>query len=309
MHLAHEGEHLGARALGAAGPGEPGRALGDDGGDVVPGLHVVDVGGLAPEAFLGREGRARARAAGVALEGRDERRLLAADERARPLHELEVEPEAAAEDVVAEHAVGAGLLDRVLEPEHGEGVLGAHVEDALRRAGDVAGDRHALEERVGVALDLVAVHVGAGVALVRVADEVLLGAGRRAQELPLVAGEVARPAAAAELGRLDLLDDGGGVGVDQDLVEGLVAADRDVLLDVVGVEEAAVAEDDLHLALEERHLVPVGQLGVAVAVLHVAGEVVPLLDLAEDELRRRDLALRRGRPGSRPRGSAGRGGG
>ena len=74
----------------------------------------------------------------------------------------------------------------------------------------------------------------------------------------------------------------GGVLVDQDLVQGLVAADGDVLLDVVGVDQAAVAQDDLDLAVEERDLVPVGHVRVAGAVLDVAGEVVPLLDLAQD---------------------------
>ena len=277
--------------LALPGLGEPGRALRDDGRDVVPGLDVVDVRRLAPQALLGGEGRPRARAPGVALEGRDERRLLAAHEGAGALDELEVELEAAAEHVVAQDPVGAGLLDRPLQAQDGERVLGADVEDALRRAGHVAGDRHPLDERVRVALDLVAVHVGAGVALVRVADEVLLGPRGRAQELPLVPREVAGPAAAAQLGRLHLLDDARGVRVDQDLVEGLVAPDRDVLLDVVRVDEPAVAQDDLHLALEEGDLVPVGQLGVAVAVLHVPRQVVPLLDLAQHELGRRDLAL------------------
>ena len=133
VHLADQREDLGARALGAAGLGEPGRALGDDRRDVVPGLDVVDVGRLAVEALLRRERRARARPAGLALERRDERRLLAADEGAGALDELDVEVEAAAEDVVAEDAVGPGLLDRALEAQHRERVLGAHVDDPLRR--------------------------------------------------------------------------------------------------------------------------------------------------------------------------------
>ena len=56
-----------------------------------------------------------------------------------------------------------------------------------------------------------------------------------AQELPLEAGEEAGAAAAAQLGGLDLLDHQFGIGVDQHLVERLVAADGDVLLDVVGL--------------------------------------------------------------------------
>ena len=75
-----------------------------------------------------------------------------------------------------------------------------------------------------------------------------------------------------------------GFCVDEDLVEGLVAADRDVLLDVVGVDEAAVAQHDLDLAVEEGDLVPEGHVRVAGPVAHVPGEVVPLLDLAEHQL-------------------------
>ena len=154
---------------------EPRRALGDDGRDVVPGLDVVDVGGLAPQALLRRERRARPRPAGLAFERGDQRRLFAADEGARALHHFDVEVEAAAQDVLAQQAVFAGLLDGAVQPVDGQRIFGAHVDDALGGAHDVAADDHALEQRMRIALDLVAVHVGAGIALVGVADEVLAG--------------------------------------------------------------------------------------------------------------------------------------
>ena len=47
-----------------------------------------------------------------------------------------------------------------------------------------------------IALDFVAVHVGAGVAFVRIADDVLLLGLGFAQELPLQAGEESGAAAA-----------------------------------------------------------------------------------------------------------------
>ena len=139
-----------------------------------------------------------------------------------------------------------------------------------------------------VAFDLIAVHVSAGVALVGVADDVLdvgLGLG---QKIPLVAGEEAGAAAATQPGGLDLLDHGVFAAVDEHLVEGLVAADGDVFLNVGGVDEAAVAQDDLLLAFEEREGVPGRDLRVALAVFDVAGDVVPLFDLAEDEVGRHD---------------------
>ena len=67
---------------------------------------------------------------------------------------------------------------------------------------------------------------------------------------------IAGAAAAAQLGGLDLLDDHLRVGVDQHLIERLVAADGDVLLDIVGADQAAVAQHDLLLRLEEGNVVP-----------------------------------------------------
>ena len=99
LHLADQREDLGAGRLGAADLGEPGRAPRDDGGDVVPGLDVVDVGGLAVQALLGREGRARPGPPGTILERGDEGRLLAADEGTGTFHGLDVEVEATAQDI------------------------------------------------------------------------------------------------------------------------------------------------------------------------------------------------------------------
>ena len=99
LHLAHQREDFGAGALGAAGFGKPGGAARDDGRDVVPGFDVVDVGGPSPQAFLRGIRRARTRAAGETFERGDERGLFAADEGARALHQLDVEVEAAIEDV------------------------------------------------------------------------------------------------------------------------------------------------------------------------------------------------------------------
>src|SRR5271167_5113955 len=99
-----------------------------------------------------------------------------------------------------------------------------------------------------IALDLIAIHVGAGIALIGIADDELLVGNRFAEELPLVAGQESRAAAAAQLGGFHLLDDLLGLFVDQGLVQRLIAADRDVLLDIFGIDEAAVSQHDLLLA-------------------------------------------------------------
>ena len=83
-----------------------------------------------------------------------------------------------------------------------------------------------------IAFDFVAVHVGAGIAFVGVADDVLGIAFGLGQEVPLVAGEESRAAASAQPRSLDLLDHSIGAAVDEHLVERLVAADGDVFLNV-----------------------------------------------------------------------------
>ena len=181
-------------------------------------------------------------------------------------------------------AVFAGLADGEVQLMHGKRIFGADVDDAVGRAGDVGADRHALDQGVRIALDLVAVHVGAGIALVGVADQELpLGLGL-AQELPLHAGGVAGAAAPAQAGFLDLLVGRLGRAVDQHLVQGLVAADGDVFLDVVGIDQPGVAQDDLLLAAEEGHLVPQRDVREAGAVVDLRSEMVPFLDPAQSQV-------------------------
>ena len=66
-------------SLNHAGP------LRHDGRDVVPGLDVIDVGGLAPEALLRGERRTGAGPSGLAFQRSDQRGLFAADETLRRL--------------------------------------------------------------------------------------------------------------------------------------------------------------------------------------------------------------------------------
>src|SRR5262249_28260920 len=81
VDFAHERKGLGSRALGAAGLGKPCRTLGDDGRDVVPGLDVINVAGLAPQALLRRKWRPRAGTTRFTFERCDQRRLFTTDKR------------------------------------------------------------------------------------------------------------------------------------------------------------------------------------------------------------------------------------
>ena len=112
-------------------------------------------------------------------------------------------PDAA--DVLAEQARGVGFLQRRLEARHRLAEeLAADVVVADRGVHGVAADRQALDQRVRVVAQDVAVVAGAGLALVGVAHQVLLHRRVARHEAPLDAGRKARAAAAAQARGLDL---------------------------------------------------------------------------------------------------------
>src|SRR5579872_1830390 len=284
FHFADEREDLGSRALGTTGFGEPGWTAHHDGRDVVPSLDVVNIRRLSPKSFLSRKWRTGTRSAGFAFERGNQSSFLTADECARAFDQLDIELESAAEDVLSQKSVLAGLLDGTVETMHRQRILGAHIDDSFGCAHHVAADDHAFKQRVRIALDLVAVHIGAGIAFVRVTDDVFglsLGFGK---EFPFVAGEVAGSATAAKLGNFDLFDHAAGVGIDENLVKGLIAADGDVLLDIVRVDDPAIAQNDFLLAFEECDIVPRWHFRISGPITDVPGNVVPLFDLAIDKV-------------------------
>ena len=156
--------------------------------------------GLPQRPDDGREGRARARHAATALDAGDQGRLLAADERAGAFLDRDVEREVAAEDVLAEQAELAHGRERGAQTPDGQRVLGPDVDVAVGGADGVGGDQHPLEDGVRIALDERAVHEGAGIALVGVADEVALVALRLPADGPFLPGREARAAASAQAG-------------------------------------------------------------------------------------------------------------
>ena len=139
----------------------------------------------------------------------------------------------------------------MVQPLDRHGVFGADVDVGLVGAEGVGADHHAFQDRMRVAFQGAAVHEGPGVALVGVADDVLLVARRLAAEAPFHAGQEAGAAAAAQPGFQDDLDDLlGGVFL-QHFLDGLVAAAGDVFVDGIGIDDAAVAQDDALLLGEE----------------------------------------------------------
>ena len=140
-------------------------------------------------------------------------------------------------------------VDGLVDALDGQRVLGAAVDDPFVGADGVAGDHHPFQHRVGVPLEDRAVHERAGVALVGVADHVLLLVLRRQGELPLLAGQEPAAAAAAQARSGDLLDHLLRAHA-QGAFQALEAAVGAVVGDGFRVDDAAVAQDVLHLLAE-----------------------------------------------------------
>ena len=250
-------------------------------------LDVVDDRRHAPQAGLGGERRPRPRHAAPPFQARDQRRLLAADERAGALLDGEVEREAAAEDVLAQQAEAPHGRDRRPQAADRQRVLGADVDEPLLRADRVRRDQHPLEDGVRITLDERAVHEGARVALVCVADEESPRAVRVAAGPPLPPGGEAGPAAAAQAGDPDEVDHVIGRQGEAAL-EREVAVARQVVIHDLGVDDPAVAQHETSLRRQHRVVGEAGDGGrtpgaVSARLLPARG-VLALLGLASAEV-------------------------
>jgi len=274
-YFSHQAEYFRPRAFLRADGKERLGTHAHDNGDVAPGFHVVDVGGAAQVAFLRGIRRSRKRPAGLAFGAGDKGRFLAADERARAAYHVDLERKIAAHHACAQDSGGFRVFDGFLESLYGQGVFGADVHEAFGRAHGVRADYHALEQHVRVALDLVAVHVRARVALVGVTDYVLLVCLVLAHHLPFYAGGESRAAAAAQIGLGHGLHDlVGAHGADR-LEQRAVAAYGHVFLDAFGVDHSAVAQYEFFLPLEEGDLVPFGYVFPGFSELDLGRPEVP----------------------------------
>jgi len=208
----------------------------EDGEHVHECLDVVHGGRLAEQPEVDRIGRLVARFASLALDGFEEGGLLAADVGARTTADLDVEREVRAGDVLAEVAGGPGGVDRNLQPRLRQRVLTPDVEVAAGRVRGVALDRHGLDERERIVLHEHPILERARLGLVGVADDVVRALGARRDRGPLPARRECRAAAAHEPRVGDLPDRGLGAHR-QRVLESLVAAIREVVVEGAWVDD------------------------------------------------------------------------
>ena len=284
-HVARQGEGLGAgAALGADAP-VPCRTLVDDARHVGERLHIVQHRGLSPQSLVYRPGRLYPGHTPLALDGGGQGAALTADEGAGAAVDVDMEAEPAAHDVVAQQSGRRSLVDGHLQTLHRQRILGADVDVALVRAGGCAGDHHALQHGMGIALHDGAVHESARVALVAVADDVLHRFLRvPAHAFPLTSGGKPAAAPAPQTGVGDLPADRRAIHVEQRLFKGDVPALGNVFLQIFRVTGAAAGQHHPVLLLVKGDILLPG-IGHAVLVIgqpfdDLAAQQRPLHDLA-----------------------------
>ena len=213
-----------------------------------------------PETILDRVDIFGPRLADLAFERAHQRGGLAAHEGAGPPRDLDVEAVAAAQDILAQEPPVPGLLDRLPRVLDRQRVLLANIDVALIGAHRVAADQHSLQDRVRIAFEDTAVHIGAGIALIGVADHELLVAAGGAALLPLAAGGEPPAAPAAQTRSLDLVDNRFRRHAAEHLRRGGIAADGDVVPDVGRVDLPVLAQEYAVLRPVEGNLRFLGDL-------------------------------------------------
>jgi hypothetical protein len=160
--------------------------------------HIVNNGRLAEQTDNCRQRRLNANLPALPLKALQERRFFAADVSASAESRFEIERVAGAEHARAEQPASARPFDRPLKRREGVRIFGADIDIATRRADRDARDGHALDQEEGIALHQHAVGERAAVALVGVANNVLLIGVDARGRAPLDARRKARSAAPAK---------------------------------------------------------------------------------------------------------------
>ena len=164
---------------------------------------------------------------------------------------MQVEIKAGVENIFAQKAIFPGLANRDFKPVYGNWIFRTDVNIALCRAHCIAADCHGLHDAVRIPLQNGTVHKRAGIALVRIADDVFLIRLVHGGQLPLAAGRESAAAAPAQAGILNHLDDLLRGVFRQALCQRLIAVIGDVFVDIFRVDDTAVAQRDALLLFIE----------------------------------------------------------
>ena len=183
------------------------------------------------------------------LDGLDQRGLLPADKRPRALEDLHLQIHGGSQDVSAQQAAALCRDDGPGNHGHRPRIFGPHIDDRFAGPDGPGADGHPFDDLVGGAFQQGAIHVGARVPLVGIADHdgpamvLTLGQG------PFPECGITGTAPATQARSLDFGDDITGRAL-QGRLPGRVPAAADVIKDICRVDDAAMFHDQPLLAAE-----------------------------------------------------------
>ena len=232
--------------------GEPIPTTRHDLGDIGEGLYVVDVRRFAENSHLGREWRTEPRHGALAFDGLHQRGFLAGHVGVTRQGDLHIEGEIGTQDVLAQKPKFVSLTDDGARAIDGLVMAMANEDVTPVGVASVARDGDALDDRGGIALEDAAIIEGAGVSLLAVAKDVLVGIRITGQEPPLDAGRERRTTSTTEAGCSNLAESVFGRHLGEGFVQGRVPTVGDVLVEIGRIYVAGVAQGDTLLQSHHR---------------------------------------------------------
>ncbi len=206
FHLADQREDFGAGTFFRPDGFEPCTPFLHDDRHVAPGLHVVDICGFSIQSPACRIRRAWHRTTGFSFNGSDQCRLFTTNKCAGSFHHIQPEVQSGTQDIFTQQTKLSGLSDRFFQPLHGERIFRSHIGDPAVGTHRISTNQHPLNQHMGIALNLVAIHIRAGVTLIGIADKILLTGFLLLHDAPLYTGRETGTSPAAELRFHDFID-------------------------------------------------------------------------------------------------------
>ncbi|KUG23942.1 hypothetical protein ASZ90_006240 [hydrocarbon metagenome] len=217
-------------------------------------FDIVDAGGIAKKSFGDRVRRTLTRFTHVPFNGFDQCGFLSADKCAGPVKNFYIEIDTLPQNIFAQQTQAGGFLNgngRVLD---GQRVFRAHVNDAVARSDGKRGNDDPFNDGMRVAFQHAPVHVGAGISLVCIADNIFPAGGAvlAARHFPLSTRHETGTAASPQVGFQNFVNNPFPIRLGKCFFQSLVSPHFQIIINPYRIEILVLSQNDPGLSLEKR---------------------------------------------------------